>query len=515
MKRVLGEYRMFGSQIKWGVVLQYIQMALNIIIDLICTPIFLRTLGDAEYGIYNIAGSIIAYLSLLSLGFGASYLRFYSKYKASDDEDGIKTLNGLYIIVFSILGIVALGFGLILAQNAGAFFNSTYTEDNIHTAKNLMVLLSVNLAISFPASVFVSYISSQEQFIFLKLVNMGKTVFSPLLGLTLVLLGYGSIGIVLSATMVSLIVDIINAVYSFKKLGMHFLIRFRWDLFKEIMSFSIFIAINQIIDQINWQTDKVILGKFVTASSVAVYSIASKINALYMSFSSSISSVFAPRVNMIVSQKKEDMDQQLTDLFIQVGRWQWMILALIASGFIFFGKRFIALWAGDGYANAFYVALILMIPAVIPLIQNIGVEIQRAENKHRFRSIVFSGMAIINIVISIFFAIIWQEIGVAIGTAISVVLCNGVIINIYYYKEMGINVIRFWKSILKTVPALVIPVFIGVVLNFLNFDSNWLYFASIVVYTIVYCVSMFVFGFNPSEKETIKKIVRTFWKAKS
>ena len=68
------------KQRKAGVILQYLQMALNIVISLIYTPVMLRILGKTEYGIYNLSSSIIAYLSLISLGFGASYIRFYSIY---------------------------------------------------------------------------------------------------------------------------------------------------------------------------------------------------------------------------------------------------------------------------------------------------------------------------------------------------------------------------------------------------------------------------------------------------
>ena len=70
---------------KLGVILQYSQMGLNILISFIYTPVMLRILGQSEYGIYNLSNSIISYLSLLSLGFGASYIRFYSRYKKDND----------------------------------------------------------------------------------------------------------------------------------------------------------------------------------------------------------------------------------------------------------------------------------------------------------------------------------------------------------------------------------------------------------------------------------------------
>lgn len=499
-----------NKQIKFGVILQYAQMALNILISLIYTPIMLRILGDSEYGIYSLASSIIAYLHLLSLGFGASYIRFYSKYKQSGDEEGVKKLNGLYMMVFSVIGIIALAVGLIFAFNVGIFFNDTYSANDLYIAKILMLFLSVNLAISFPASVFVSYITSQEKFIFQKLVNMGKTVLSPCLCIAVLFLGYGSIGMVIVTTVVSLIIDFFNIGYCFGKLKMRFSFRNpNFRLLKEIAFFSIFIAINQIIDQINWQTDKIILGKMINATAVATYAVAANINTMYISFSTAISGVFTPRIHKIVNDNvktEEQKNKELTDLFVKVGRVQFLVLGLILTGFVFFGQFFIKKWAGENYGDSYYIVLLLISPVTIPLCQNIGIEIQRAKNKHQFRSIVYLVMALLNVVISILFTFWWGYFGTALGTTISLLIANGLIMNIYYQKKLGINVNEFWKQILRVCIGLIIPVACGILLLlFVNYTEIWQFLLLILAYCIIYAVSVWFLSMNRYEKDLIIK----------
>ena len=505
-----------SNQRKAGVILQYLQMGLSILIQLIYTPIMLRILGDNEYGIYSLSNSIIAYLSLLSLGFGASYIRFYSIYKKTNDEERIKHLNGMYLSVFVVIGVVALITGLILSSNVSIFYNDTYTENDLHIAKILMIFLSFNLAISFPSSVFTSYITSQEKFIWQKIVNMFTTVLSPAVNIILLYLGYGSIGMVIATTSLSILVMLVNIWFCFKKLNMKISFRgFDWHLFKDIFVFSIFIAINQIIDQINWQTDKVILGKMATGSAVAIYTIGSNINTMFIQFSTAISGVFAPKVNMIVQSNRPDMDDELTQLFIKVGRIQWFLLSLILTGFIFFGQYFVLRWAGKGYEDSYYVALLLISPAIISLSQNIGIEIQRAKNKHQFRSIVYLFMAFINVGISIWFAYLWGTIGVAVGTTISLVLANGIIMNIYYHKVIHINIIEFWKSILKSSLSFIIPVACGVLMMiFYDFKSLWDFGGLIVAYSLIYCLFVYFFGLNKEEKNKIKGIINKIFKRK-
>lgn len=498
------------KQRQFGIILTYLQMALSILVNVICTPIILNKLGQSEYGIYNLTSSIISYLSLLTLGFGASYIKFYSKYKAENDEEGVNKLNGLYLIVFTIMGLVALVLGIILSFNSSILFNETYSASDLKIAKILMLLLTFNMAVSFPASVFSSIIASQEEFIFQRIVNIGKTVLAPAISIVVIFFGYGSIGMVAVTTIISLIIDFINVFYCTKKLKAKFKFgKIDVKLLKEIAIFSFFIAINQLIDQINTQTDKIILGKMINASAVAVYAIAATIQSMYTNFSTAVNSVFAPKIHSIVNSKDKDMDDKLTDIFIKIGRIQFFILMLVLTGYIFFGKYFVIKWAGADYELAYYLVLILMIPSTVPLIQNIGIEIQRAKNKHQFRSLVYLLIAIINIVISIILCRYYGIVGVTIGTAFANIIGCCIIMNIYYHKKLGINIIKFWKSILRAFLGLIIPIICGtLILNFVKFKSFGIYLSFIVVYTIIYLASIYLFGMNSEEKMFIKKVFK-------
>lgn len=494
-----------NKQIKWGIVLQYTQMALSTIINLIYVPIMINVLGNSEYGLYNLASSIISYLSLLSLGFGSGYIRFYSKYKAKDDSEGIKKLNGLYLIVFSIIGLIALLAGLLLSFNVNWFFNSTYSANDLHIAKVLMLFLTVNLAISFPVSIFTSYVTSQEKFIFQKLLNIGKTVLSPCLTIAVLLLGYGSIGMVFITTIISLLIDIVNIVFCFGKLKMRFKFgKIDFPLLKEIAIFSIFIAINQIIDQLNWQTDKVVLGKMINSTAVSIYAVASTIHNMFNNFSTAISSVFTPKIHKIVSENKDDKLTVLTDLMIKVGRLQFFVIMLILIGFIFFGKFFVIKWAGADFVTSYYVALLLICPVAIPLIQNLGIEIRRAMNEHKIISLIMLGMAVLNVIISIFLVKVWGVLGAALGTTISLVF-NSVITNLFYKFKLKLEMGRFWKSILSIIPALIIPVAVGIVSTIVIPPTSLIEFLiQVLIFSLIYLISIYFFGFNKQEKETFK-----------
>ena len=87
----------------------------------------LRLLGQAEYGLYNTVASTISMMSVLNMGFSSSYIRYYSQYKVRKDTQGIETLNGLFLIVFS-LSIFYYLFQVKLHMNYLYYIQLLYNE---------------------------------------------------------------------------------------------------------------------------------------------------------------------------------------------------------------------------------------------------------------------------------------------------------------------------------------------------------------------------------------------------
>lgn len=496
------------NQRKMGVVLTYVSEAIKILSTLVYTPVMLRLLGKNEYGLYQLVNSTVAYLSLLSLGFGSAYVRYYSKYRVKNDEAGIARLNGMFMTVFCILSAVCVVCGGVMTANAKVVFGDGLTASELEKAKVLMLILIFSMAITFPKSVFNCYITAHEEFVFQKLLIVLQNLFNPFLTLPLLLLGYGSVAVVAVSAVLTAAVFVANMVFCLKKLKMKFCFRgFQFSLLKEMWVFTFFIFLNQIIDQINWSVDKFLLGRMSGTAAVAVYGIGGQINTLYVHMSTAVSNVFVPRVNRLVEET--DDNGPLTALMIKVGRIQFLILALIVTGFVFFGKPFIQLWAGDGYEESYLVALLLIMPVSIPLIQNLGVEIQRAKNMHRARSIIYTCLAAGNVVLSIFMIQIWGVVGAAAGTAVSMVLGNGLFMNWYYHKKIGLNMVEFWKQMLSFIlPVLLVCLFGAAYVHFVQVSGWIMLLVSAAVFTVVYGVAMWLLGMNQYEKQLVRKMIR-------
>ena len=496
------------DQKKVGVLLSYGQTVISTIISLVYTPVMLRLLGQSEYGLYTLVNGFISNLALLSFGLGSAYVRYYSRAQVKDGEEGVSRINGMFMVIFLCISLLSLFVGGILVANTHNIFGAKLTPSEVNTARILMGVLVVNIAISFPCSVFVSYVTAKEQFFFQRVSSMIRTVLNPIVMLPLLLMGYGSISLVAVTLILSLATDAVNIWYSVKKLGMRFAFdKFDFGLLREMAGFSFFIFLNMIIDQINWTVDTTLLGMLSGTVATAVYGVGSQIHRLFMTLSTAISGVFIPQINRIVARGEDDM--QLTCLFTRVGRVQFMLLMLVLTGFIFVGEPFIEAWGGMEYSGAYPIALLLMIPVTVPLIQNLGIEIQRAKNKHQFRAKVYFFMALFNVVVSIPLCMRYEGLGCAMGTAISMVVCNGFVMNWYYHKHIGLDMIYFWKSILSMLPSMAPTCALGfVAVKLIDFTGYSGVMAFALPYTAVYCAFLYALGMNSDERGMVKGIFR-------
>ena len=496
------------SQRKAGVLLSYLAQVIHILSGLIYTPIMLRLLGQSEYGLYQLVYSVVSYLGLLSFGFSSSYMRFYSRYKAKNDDEEIAKLNGMFMTIFLGIAIICIICGIIMINNIHAIFENGLNSYEYDIAKILMMLMILSMALTFPSSVFDSFTSAYEKFFFQKLLVVLQNILNPFLTLPLLIMGFGSIGMVVVSTILTFAKLVVNAWYCIKKLKIEFCFKqFNFKLLKEMWVFTFFIFVSMIVDQINWSVDKFLLGRFAGTAAVAIYGVGGQLNSLYLQLSTTISSVFIPKVNAIVAET--DDNHTLTLLFTKVGRIQFIILSMVLSGFIFLGQPFIRFWAGEGYEASYGISLLLMSPVTVPLIQNLGIEIQRAKNMHKVRSIVYLFIAVSNIFVSIPCIKAWGASGAAIGTALTLTLGNGLFMNWYYHKKIGLDIFYFWKQILAFVPALSIPVIMGVlVLKYMN-NLNIISFLVIgCIYVLIFCASMWRLGLNDEEKDMIMIVRR-------
>ena len=272
-------------------------------------------------------------------------------------------------------------------------------------------------------------------------------------------------------------------------------------MFKEIMTFSLFVFLADIANMLYWATDKVLIGAVLGSVAVAVYNVGGTFTSILQNMAQSISNVFSPKVMML--SVEEDSAQKTSDLLKRVGRLQFYIVAFILSGYIVFGQIFLHLWVGTGYEDAYYVALLTMVPLSVPLIQSVATSACVAQNKHRFRAVLYAVIAVINVITTYLVLPYYGIIGAAVCTAGAFLLGNGIIMNVYYAKTMHLDIAGFWCTIGR---AAIVPIILSTgsygIVNMVISVESWLVMAiEVVVFSVLFWVATWLLSMNSYEHE--------------
>lgn len=491
------------NQIKAGAVLNYVIIGLNTLVGLAYTPYMLRCLGQNEYGLYSLVASIIAYLTILDFGFGNAIVRYTAKFRAEGKKKEQWEMFGMFLIVYSFIGLIAIGGGLALYFNIDALFDRTMTASDLSQARTMMLLLTFNLAFTFPLSIFGSIITAYENFTFQRIVNIFRIILSTGVLIFVLAIGYKAVALVVVQTIFNLLTLVINLFYCKKKLKIHIVLgRFDLDFLKEISIYSFWIFLNAIMDKIYWGTGQFVLGTISGTVAVAVFSVAILLQQMYMMFSTSISSVLLPKVTAMVAHSKSD--NELSELFIRTGRIQCLIMTFILCGFIVFGSYFIRIWAGDNYSDSYIITLIFFGSLFIPLIQNTGITILQARNQMKFRSLLYLVISLLSLAFQVVLTKSYGAIGCAIAIGSALIIGQGLIMNIYYQKRQGINIIKFWHEIGRMLIAPASATLIAfIIVHYYEYYNIVSLILGIVIFSILFIPILWKFSMNDSEQRLL------------
>ncbi len=485
-----------------GVAVSYVNILLNMAVNIFFTPFLLRSLGDAEYGVYKIIHSFSGQLSIMSFGLSTVVARNIVHYNTKNELE--KKQNFLFManVISSVLFFLVIAVGGILFLFIDGLYQNSLSSHDLQTAKILFVLMIINTAFTIFGDSYSGIIRGHELFALSYLTKTFKIIGRVALIILLINLGLKSVAIVSVDLFLTVCVVIFDIVFSRVKLKER--PKFQsWD--KEVMKttflFSSAVFLQAIVNSVNQNMDGVILGAMTNPDTVTMYSLGLTIFVTYSAVTNVISGVFTPQATKLVYSGASS--EQLTDFVIRPGRVQLALAGAIVGGFILYGKSFITAWVGEEYVAVYPVILLLIIPAVIPVIISVSNAILDAKMLRMGRSLILFAMAVINVVISIILVHYIGYIGAAIGTALSYIVGQGVMTSIYLKKRVGLNIGRMYLNICKGIFPCIIITTLTLIPTSIWFPDGWFgLILKAVSFLSVYVVLMYFIGFDKNERKS-------------
>lgn len=499
-----------ASQKRGGVLIGYINILAKQGVYLVYTPMLLSFLDKAEYGVFQAVNSLTLSLWMLSFGFASAYIRFYARCKVDGDELGIRRLNGLQALIFAVVSGVAISVGAVLSAAAPLMFSSKFTQDQVELSRWLIVILAASVAITLFSTVFDAYVTAREEFVFNRLRQLLFTLLQPIFALLFLQVGLGANGVALAQLLSNLLVACVTARYAMVRLGMRFTLKgVKWVHFAAMAGFSFWIFIAQISDTLNVNLPNVFLGGLSGAETVAVYSVALQIRSIFLSASLALVLVFTPEIHSMVARGSDRL--VLTRAMVRCGRYEAIVSLYVFGGFALLGQYFIQIWAGDSFADAYWISLSIVAVTMVSIFQGLGQELRRAMNLHRVPNSVCLLLTGVNVLVVL---VLTPRLGywaTALGYCLYVLLSDVIFLNWYYARRMGIDVRHFWRHMVR--PLIAFSVSTAVCLScarLLPVDSFMRFLSWGTVFTLVYSVLVVLVVLTGSERARLRRGIRMF-----
>ncbi len=489
------------KNIRWGVLLSYGELVIALIGSLFVSNRVLRYIGDYNYGLYSFVGSITSWLTVLSSALVSSYIRFAAV--DAKERGNINKTNSLFIKILSTFGMLIIFLGTViigfLCVKKVEFADYSWNDSLV--IYMLFLFSIINIGITFITTIFTQYIHYNQKFIYEKSLAIASSVLGFVAHFLIAKYTKSIVILSIYSVIATVCTFLCNFWFCKRNINIQFepvQLRKERMILTSIISFSSILVINSVVDQINNNVDKTLLGLYSVPEDITMYQMGQLFHTYLASVVTAVSGVFAPRVYDLCAHGNQ---KEVNSLFTKVSRLQGLIVCFVAFGFVSCGEVFIKWWLGDNYTAAYHVGAVLMLLSIMPLSVKLAIDIQRAKNLHKFRSFLFLAVAIFNIALSVFFLNVLPKkfaiYACLLGTIISNIICQWICMNVYNAKviklPMRAHLLQLSKYILYGCFG-----FLAVMLFNNYFLSNWhlpsliCFFCEGAVYVLCYLILILI-----------------------
>ncbi len=470
------------------------------------TPFTLHYIGETQFGLMALAGSIIAQGSLLDLGIGPAITRYVAEYHAQKDYDRARSLAATAFALYCVLGLVVIIAGAVIAWLSPYIFNVPASERM--TSVEVIFLMALNLGLSIPAATPNSVLRGLHIY---GIAN-GISVFTSLLGaaatVAALLTGGDVVAVVAVQIPVMLVSRAINAWYVRRYAPE---MRFHWrdvkrEFVKVLMSFSLALFAMDAAYSLHTKTSELVIGAFLPVSAVTPYAIARRLGMLAQSLVEPLQGAFLPAASHLNAQGSMD---GIRSLYLVGSRVNLALFLPLSGTFIALAGPLLALWVGPQYAQYAPIVVIVTLANVAEFSHWTGGSVLLGLARHHTLAIAASCAAIASLVLSLLLVRPYGLIGVSFGTMLPAVGLSVGFMWPYMVRTIGVK----WREVVKHVflptmlPLLPMMTALYAVQWFMPVKGLFPVGLTAAAGLTIYSVFFLAFGAGEAEREILKSIL--------
>jgi O-antigen/teichoic acid export membrane protein len=406
--------------VAWNVSSRYAAIVVDSLIGLVMLPFNIGHLGQSAYGLWLLSASITAHFSILDLGYGGSLIKFIAQYRAHRSVQALNEIASTLFFVFAGAGLLAYAGAIVMAFNLDSLFK--LTAEQAAVGKWVVLLVALPLALNFPFSVYGGIVGGFQRYHVNSGVSIATSLTVAAVNVVVLKSGYGLVEMVAATTAVrvlSYLVYRINAHRIFPSLRIRPSL-FRRARLRELTSFSVYSALIDWGNRLNYSLDSMVIGAFLGPAFVAIWAIAERIISGTQLLTNQLNGVLFP---VVVDSDALQQRERLQRVLLEGTRFSLAMVLPVAISLISLAHPLIYAWVGHTSPALMESAILVQILAIAVALRvgnATGTVILKGAGQHRMLAWTNIMTGVVNMVMSIALVHSYGLVGVAVGTLIPV-----------------------------------------------------------------------------------------------
>ena len=486
----------------------YAKMGITSIISLVTTRLILNSLGQEDFGIYNVVGGAIAMLGFVNASMASATQRFLNY---SEGEGNLEKQKSIFNVSLVLHGGIAAFMLIILLVSGLLFFNGVLNipDERVNAAKIVYLCLVFSTTVTICSAPFDAILTSHENMRFYALVGVIESVLKLVIALACVFTCFDKLvvyGILMALVpMVSLIIMLVYCFQHYQECVMMPKRYFSKEYLKEMGGFAGWNFLGTSSTMVCNYGQNILVNHFFGVILNAAVGVVSQLTGLTMVFTNSMTKAITP---VIVKKAGSQEDESMLKLSCSACRFSFVLLAFLAIPLCFETNYILKLWLKQVPE---WTVLFVQLQMVRTLLEQVTIgfntTLAASGNVRELNiqtTIIFTASFILLAILYKFYfppyvLYVVMIIAVLLQSVLKILLCRK-------YTTLSIKV--FFTEVLAPVFVLTIVMSLGAIIPTLLFSESFLR----LVITCLLCwalllVSLWVFFLRADEKATIRDIV--------
>jgi len=442
-----------GSRILTGSFVKTADTVVHGGVAFLMLPFIVHTLGPRIFGFWAMVSTFIGYYGFFDLGLSIAVSRYISRAIGQSDDREMNDIVNTALVLFSIIGAAVL----LLSVGIAAFC-PLFMENPVEIAlfRKVLLIAGLSMSLDFPLRVFSGIMTSHFRYDIIYLLSILRVITANLLIYVLLKNGHGILTLTAVTALAKLAENLIRMSITRRmfpriRIDLH---RFHGHKTRSLFSYSWKAFVAQLADTARFKVDSFVIAGFLSLNLVTVYNVAQRILEYTNDLLQSSINVMVP----VFSQYEGRNDYaNIRAKFMTISKISLALALFIGASTAFYGKAFIARWMGPEFGQSYAILLILFVPIAIETAQNPSIQLMYGLSKHHYYMLLNIGEGVANLVLSITL-VHWIGIyGVALGTAIEIVVAKLFILPVLTCRMIAIELRQYYKTMGLSAVKLIVP----------------------------------------------------------